>query len=129
MGDMLSYDYEEPGEWLAATDAGRLLVVRAGDSGAAIDRLWAGFGLGDGVQGVLGELTSQGLFQTPPFALLTWTGVMTDGPVAVRTIVRGDVSVRLSTATGAIEVSGRGVATWSEQSFAIHPASLFLLRV
>ena len=114
---MLTYEPGERGEWLAATNAGRLVVVRMGAARSTIGSIWTSFVAGDGVQGVLDELTSGGLFQTPPFAVLTWDGSVSDGPVAVRVIVRGDITLRLTTMSGQVEVSGRGISTWIEQSF------------
>jgi hypothetical protein len=123
---MLWYQNGVPGQWMAATDAGRALFVRATDSPAWIDRVWSSLanvpGASESLDSargnrVLGQLTSDGLFRTPPFALVTWEGALDEGPVTVRTIVRGDVSLRLATATGRIEVSGRGVSTWIEQSY------------
>ena len=84
---------------------------------SAVGSIWTSLIAGDGVQGVLDELTSGGLFQTHPFAVLTWDGSVSDGPVAVRAIVRGDITLRLTTVTGQVEVSGRGISTWIEQSF------------
>lgn len=114
---MLTYEPGERGEWLAATNAGRLVVVRMGAARSTIGSIWTSLVAGDGVQGVLDELTSGGLFQTPPFAVLTWDGSVFDGPVAVRAIVRGDITLRLTTMSGQVEVSGRGISTWIEQSF------------
>ena len=84
---------------------------------SAVGSIWTSLIAGDGVQGVLDVLTSGGLLQTPPFAVLTWDGSVSDGPVAVRAIVRGDITLRLTTVTGQVEVSGRGISTWIEQSF------------
>ena len=114
---MLTYEPGERGEWLAATNAGRLVVVRMGAARSTIGSIWTSLVADDGVQGVLDELTSGGLFQTPPFAVLTWDGSDSDGPVAVRAIVRGDITLRLTTMSGQVEVSGRGISTWIEQSF------------
>ena len=100
---MLTYEPGERGEWLAATNAGRLVVVRMGAARSTIGSIWTSFVAGDGVQGVLDELTSGGLFQTPPFAVLTWDGSVSDGPVAVRAIVRGDITLRLTTVTGQLQ--------------------------
>ncbi|TFD28938.1 hypothetical protein E3T49_10600, partial [Cryobacterium cryoconiti] len=112
---MLSYEYDESGDWLAATRDGQLVVVRSDGSADQADRLWVS--LDGGVQGVLDALTSRGLFTAPSFVLVTWQGSLVDG-AGVNAIVRGDVSLRLTTSTGSDELSGAGVATWREQSFA-----------
>ncbi|TFC87798.1 FHA domain-containing protein [Cryobacterium sp. TmT2-59] len=120
---MLSYQHDESGDWLAATQAGRLVVVRTEDSERTVDRLWSG--LDGGVQGVLDALTSEGVFTAPPFVLLTWEGDLGDG-ATVHAIVRGDVALRLSTGAGEVLLSGAGVATWREQSVA--SVTAFLLE-
>ena len=112
---MLSYEYDESGNWLAATRDGQLVVVRSDGSADQAERLWAS--LDGGVQGVLDALTSRGLFTAPSFVLVTWQGSLVEG-AGVNAIVRGDVSLRLTTNTGFDELSGAGVATWREQSFA-----------
>lgn len=112
---MLSYEYDESGDWLAATLDGQLVVVRSDGSADQADRLWAS--LDGGVQGMLDGLTARGLFAAPAFVLVTWQGDQADG-AGVNAIVRGDVSLRLTTSTGSDELSGAGVATWREQSFA-----------
>ncbi|MGO4691820.1 FHA domain-containing protein [Glaciibacter sp. 2TAF33] len=114
---MFWYENDGSGEWLAVTDASRLVLVRVEGSPDAGARLWERLAAAD-VQGVLDELTARGLSGTPPFAVVTWDGDLDSGTATVRTIVRGDVAVRLETTAGPIEVSGRGVSTWLEQS---HP--------
>lgn len=123
---MLSYEAGAPDEWLAVAGAGRLLIVRRDGASSSIATLWTGLNTSDGVQRVLDELTSAGLSQTPAFALLTWEGSLAEEPVALRAIVRGDVTLCLTTATGQTEVTGRGISTWIEQSFGA--ASAFLVE-
>ena len=123
---MFLYEHDESGEWLAVTDASRLVLVRVGDSADGGARFWARFAAdnteaaparsGTDVQGVLDELTSRGLSNTPPFAVLSWDGDFGSATATVRTIVRGDVSARLETAAGPIDVSGHGISTWVEQA-------------
>ena len=118
---MLTYEPGERGEWLAATNAGRLVVVRMGAARSTIGSIWTSLVAGDGVQGVLDEHTSGGLFQTPPFAVLTWDGSVSDGPVAVRAIVRGDITLRLTTMSG--QVAARLESQLAQQHVGDAPAA------
>ncbi|TFC95227.1 MULTISPECIES: FHA domain-containing protein [Cryobacterium] len=111
---MLSYECDESGDWLAATLDGQLVVVRSDGSSDQAGRLWDS--LDGGVQGMLDGLTARGLFTAPSFVLVTWQGNPSVG-ASVNAIVRGDVSLRLTTSTGPEDLSGAGVATWREQSF------------
>jgi FHA domain len=113
---MLTYQHDDSGEWLAITDAARLVLVQTLGHAEGVARLWEGLTAGDDVQGVLDELTSRGLSNTPPFAVVSWDGDLAGGNALVRTIVRGDVDARLQTSAGPVTVSGRGVSTWVEQS-------------
>lgn len=115
----LLYEPSAPGEWLAATDVDRLVLLNLTPTAATPARtpqsVWESLHGGDPAESLLGELTRHGLFETPPFALLTWTN---DGGItALRAIVRGDVTMMVTIGEVTTEISGRGVSTWVERSF------------
>jgi hypothetical protein len=110
---MFSYRPDDSGDWLAAAAPACLAIVRRDGAPGAAARLWAS--LSGGGPGVLDDLASAGLFTAPPFALLTWQGEGAQG-LTVRAILRGDVSVRLNTAEGPVDLTGRESSTWLEHS-------------
>ncbi|MBG6238984.1 hypothetical protein IWX78_001963 [Mycetocola sp. CAN_C7] len=113
---MTGYSYEPASaqNWLAVATAGRLLVARVADGGDRVGVLAATGDPETSVQQVLEVLTAQGLGATGPFALLFWV----DGDLGgqgLGVIVRGDARVTVETADGPLEISSRGVTTWTEQ--------------
>ncbi|SDG43010.1 FHA domain-containing protein [Microbacterium pygmaeum] len=106
-----SVRYSRGGAAVIVTGSG--LVVVGGDAPPTLaSRVWEDVSAGRGLAGVLEGLT--GAFGTslaaiPPFAVaLSESG-------SVRLAVRGDMSVRVVTATGTETISGAGVTTWSER--------------
>ena len=95
--------------WIAFSTESRILAVGASPNDVFVTALWEAIGTSDGLQRTLDLVTSKGLSATPPFALVD----LTDG---LRVIVRGGVTVDVTTASGVESLSGVGVSTWIERS-------------
>jgi hypothetical protein len=63
-----------------------------------------------GFQAVLDLLMTNGLASTPSFVLVDWADTH-----QTRIIVRGPVAVTVTDASGATELSGAGISTWTER--------------
>lgn len=101
----------DAGAWRAAVTGSALAVLPPAVTPHAVEGVWRRLDVG-GIGAVLDSLT--GAFGTslaaiPPFGLAVAEG---DG---VRVAVRGPVALVVETADGAEEVSGAGVATWTER--------------
>lgn len=113
---MIGYSYApaRTHDWLAVATAGRLLVAKVDETSDRVGELAATGSPDTSVQQVLEVLTARGLAATGPFALLFWVdGDLTGQGLGV--IVRGDAAVTVDTAAGPVQVSSRGVTTWTEQ--------------
>ncbi len=107
----LQFDPAISGGWLAIATASRVLVVGGSVAPEFLDAASRTPSGDSGLQAILDLLTSKGLSATPPFALVDWSAA--DG--AVRAVVRGEVSVSVTSDGGADVLSGAGVSTWVEK--------------
>ncbi|NYF11333.1 hypothetical protein HDC94_002489 [Leifsonia sp. AK011] len=100
------------GGWLGLFRGARALLVATADD-SFVAGAWAAIADDSALQALLDLLTSNGLAQTPEFALLEWQ------PGAdARVIVRGQSTLLVTDATGQTELSGAGVSTWVERTIA-----------
>lgn len=104
----LHYTLADSGGWIAICTPTRLLLVGGAVDDATVASLWRDLSSAEGMQQALELLTRHGLAATPPFALVE-TGEHG------RTIVRGDVTVTITGASGVESLSGAGVTTWTER--------------
>ena len=107
----LQFDPAISGGWLAIATASRVLVVGGSVAPEFLDAASRTPSGDSGLQAILDLLTSKGLSATPPFALVDWSAA--DG--AVRAVVRGEVSVSVTSDGGTDVLSGAGVSTWIEK--------------
>lgn len=98
-----------PGEWFAVVTDGSVAVLPASTDVALVTEIWES--LRDG-----GELTDQvqvllrgGIASVPPFALVSVEGGR------VRAIVRGEVTVAVTTPDGTRTIGAEQVSTWTEE--------------
>jgi hypothetical protein len=91
---------------LAAVRGGTVLLVPV-EAADALNDLWAALAEADPTRAVLDRLTTEGLSETPSFAL----AVRADGEGRVRLVVRGPFSARVD---GEV-IEGSGVSTWTER--------------
>ncbi|NTW39297.1 MAG: hypothetical protein HGA44_05300, partial [Cellulomonadaceae bacterium] len=98
-----------PGEWVAVVTDGTLAVLPPQTPPALVTELWASIREGAALTDHLQVLLRAGIAGLPPFALVNLQG----GRVHV--IVRGAVSVEVTTATGVRLVSAPHVSTWAEE--------------
>ncbi len=98
------------GGWLAIVADSHLLVLGEQPEASFIDEAWRAVTAASAFQSLLDLLTRNGLAATPPFALVE------RGEVTTRVIVRGEVTLRLTTADGEQVLSGAGVSTWIERA-------------
>ena len=104
----LHYTLADSGGWIAICTPTRLLLVGGAVDDATVASLWRDLSSAEGMQQALELLTRHGLAATPPFALVE-TGEHG------RAIVRGDVTVTITGASGVESLSGAGVTTWTER--------------
>ncbi|WP_231601916.1 FHA domain-containing protein [Salinibacterium sp. NG253] len=98
----------------SAVVADELIVFVDSSEENLLATLWANRALG--AQHAVEALSAQGLAATPAFALVEWTAEH-ENPAGARVIVRGAVSVSLTTRAGNEAVSGARVSTWAESYF------------
>ena len=113
---MLHYVPSAERSWLALATGDRVLLVEAG-AATSIDRLWSELASVT-TQGVLDELTANGLTATPSFALVTWSAAAFPDSLALVCIVRGSASLGIETPGGALVIDGASASTWVERSVA-----------
>ena len=109
--------------WRAAVAADAIAVLSPAVTPQTADAVWRrlnGGGIGALVEALTGAFGTS-LTAIPPFAL-----VMVEGD-DLRVAVRGPLEVVVEAEGGAASVSGRGVATWAERTFAhVHRATVVL---
>jgi hypothetical protein len=104
----LQYTPADSVGWLAICTPTRLLLVGGEVDDSTVASLWRDLSAAEGTQQALELLTRHGLAATPPFALVE---IGEHG----RAIVRGDVTVTVTGASGVESLSGAGVTTWTER--------------
>ena len=100
------------GQWYLIVLPGALVALPPDVSGDVVARLWERMAEQRTLATVVDVLTSQagGVFASlPPFVAAVAEGA------DIRIALRGEVSARVSTATGSHEFSGAEVTTWSER--------------
>lgn len=100
------------GAWVAAVTPGAAAVLAASVTPQTAEAVWRrldGGGIGALVEALTGAFGTS-LTAIPSFALVLSEE---DG---IRVAVRGPIDVLLEGPDGAVEVSGRGVATWAERT-------------
>jgi len=117
---MLRYHSASSGHWLLAASAhdaadGRVLVVAAKDEPAEVERIWSLISSETSTQGILDELTRNGLSSTPEFALVEWSGELATASATLTCIVRGAALVTAGINGETVEVDGRSATTWAER--------------
>ena len=113
---MLRFTTGAAGTALAVVSGPRALLVRMADVPARIDALWEAMA-GGNIQHVVEVLTAGGISSTPPFALFAATAGSGSG-FTINCIVRGDLGIALTTATGTETIDTSTVSTWVERSVA-----------
>ena len=113
---MLRFTTGAAGTALAVVSGPRALLVRMADDPARIDALWEAMA-GGNIQHVVEVLTAGGISSTPPFALFAATAGSGSG-FTINCIVRGDLGIALTTATGTETIDTSTVSTWVERSVA-----------
>ena len=113
---MLRFTTGAAGTALAVVSGPRALLVRMADDPARIDALWEAMA-GGNIQHVVEVLTAGGISSTPPFALFAATAGGGSG-FTINCIVRGDLGIALTTATGTETIDTSTVSTWVERSVA-----------
>ena len=98
------------GGWHAFVSEPLLLLVEPHDD-AFVATAWASIGADNGFQSALDLLTSRGLAATPPFVLIEWAAGQ-----AARIIVRGEVALTVTDASGDQQLTAAGVSTWVERT-------------
>ncbi|MCR2763859.1 FHA domain-containing protein [Microbacterium sp. zg.B48] len=101
-----------PGQWYLIVLPGTLVALPPDVSGDVVARLWERMQERGTLTTVVEVLTAQagGVFTSlPPFVAVVAEGA------DIRIALRGEVSARVSTASGADEFSGADVTTWSER--------------
>lgn len=113
---MLRFTTGATGTALAVVSGPHALLVRMADDPARIDALWEAMA-GGNIQHVVEVLTAGGISSTPPFALFAATAGSGSG-FTINCIVRGDLGIVLTTATGTETIDTSTVSTWVERSVA-----------
>lgn len=98
------------GGWLAFASGPLLLAVP--DGALDVAAAWGAVAGASGFQSALDLLTGKGLAATPSFVLVDWVA----GGGDARVLVRGDLELTITDASGEQRLSGAGVSTWVERS-------------
>jgi len=102
-----------PGDWLVLAGAGRWLFAQVPPAAPLVALCWPLVEAGASLDDVLGVIAHEGLRAVGSFAAVSRQG---DG--SARVIVRGGVSVEVTSLEGGVtEVRAAGVATWLDRAF------------
>lgn len=113
---MITFLPTAPADWTAMSADGRLLLLDGAAPTEIASAVRASFDQSAAFAVLLDALLQGGLASAPDFVLLEWTAGETLSDV--RALVRGEADVEIGTVEGVNVVTGRGVSTWTEQSFA-----------